>query len=408
MSVFQYRAVKPDGSIAEGHIEAGGRQEVFRQLDGLGFNPVEITEQAQVQTEQKRRFRLGWKSKKVSFSALENFTRQLSSLLSAGVALSRALRIVCREASSPAAREKWDEIHDLVIDGSSLADAMTQSPETFPRVYVAMVHAGETGGFLDAVLAQIADFQSREKELKSKVLSALIYPMVLMVLATSVLIYLLVFFIPRFQVIFAGFGAPLPWLTRFIVFLSKAVTRYGAFGVIAIGIGVYLIYRWLQTEQGRRTWQQVLLKIPVIGRLTAQFAMARFCRMLGTLVGAGVPLIAALRVARESIGNQTLTDAVTDSIEHVQQGDGLAASLSNCPQLFPASVLEMISVAEETGRLDEELIRLATFTEKDLDRHLRTAVALVEPLMLFVMAGLIGTMFVGMVVPIFTIQQYIK
>ena len=136
--------------------------------------------------------------------------------------------------------------------------------------------------------------------------------------------------------------------------------------------------------------------------------MTRFCRMLGTLIGAGVPLISALRVARESIGNQTLVDAVGKSIEQVQQGDGLAVSLSGCSELFPSSVLEMISVAEETGRLDKELVRLAQASEGDLDRQLKTSVALVEPLMLFVMAGFIGTIFIGMVIPIFTIQEYIK
>jgi type II secretory pathway component PulF len=208
--------------------------------------------------------------------------------------------------------------------------------------------------------------------------------------------------------IFAGFGGALPLLTRAIVAISELLTEYGAFVLFGIGIIVLLVHRWLSSTQGQRTWQRWLLKIPVVGPLVARFAMMRFCRMLGTLQGAGVPLINSLRVARESIGNQTLTDTVTYSIERVQQGDGLAKSLLNCPELFPSSVLEMISVAEETGRLDKELIRLAQFTEKDLDRQLRTAVALVEPLMLFVMAAFIGVIFVGMVIPIFTIQDYIK
>jgi len=296
----------------------------------------------------------------------------------------------------------------MVVDGASLADAMAQFPETFQRVYIAMVQAGEAGGFLDVVLGQIADLQTREKELKSKVLQALIYPIVLMTLTVAVLVYLLVFFIPRFKLMFAGFGAALPGLTLFIVGLSEMTLKYGPFVAIGLGVGAVLVRQWLLTEQGRRKWHRIVLRLPVIGQLNARFGMTRFCRMLGTLTGAGVPLIQALRVARQSIGNQTLTDAVTASIERVKQGNRLASSLADCPDLFPGSVLEVISVGEEAGRLDEELVRIATVTDSDLDRQLRTAVALAEPLMLFVMAALIGTIIVAMVIPIFTIQEYIK
>jgi type II secretory pathway component PulF len=408
MSLFHYRALQNDGTIAEGQLEVSGRQEAYRQLEVRGLKPISLSEGAGAQTAGKSGLNLGWRKSRIPFRVLENFTRQLSSLLAAGVPLSRALRILGKEASTPAAAEKWQEIHDLVADGNALADAMAQSPETFPQVYVAMVRAGETGGFLDVVLGQIADFQAREKELRSKVISALVYPAVLMVLAVSVLVFLLAFFIPRFQKIFEGFGAALPLLTQCIVGASSLVTKYGIFVAIGIAVVFLMIRKWLQSDQGRRTWQRVILRAPVLGSLLARFAMTRFCRMLGTLVGSGVPLINALRVARESIGNQTLVDALTASIERVQRGDSLAASLSDCPRLFPGSVIEMISVAEETGRLDQEMVRLAMVTDGDLDRQLRTAVALAEPMLLFVMAGFIGTIFVGMVIPIFAIQGYIK
>jgi type II secretory pathway component PulF len=409
MPLFKYRALKDDGSITEGNIEVGSRLEALRQLEHSGLNPVVLKEEIKSpDSKGKRDLFAGWKGKKVSFSSLENFTRQLSSLLAAGVSLSRALHILRREASSRSAREKWKELHDLVIDGSSLADAMARSPETFPKVYVAMIQAGEAGGFLDVVLEQIAEFQSLEKDLKSRIISALVYPAVLMFLAIAVLIYLLVFFIPRFKAIFSGFGAALPWLTRFIVRASEVMTSYGIFVALIAGVVAFIIVKWLKTEQGRRIAQLWILKIPIIGALSARFAMVRFCRMLGTLSGAGVPLINALKVARESIGNQTLTDAVTNTIERVRKGETLASSLADCPMLFPSSVLEMISVAEETGRLDRELVRIARVTEKTLDRKLRTTVALAEPLMLFIMAAFIGIIFIGMVIPIFTIQEYIK
>src|SRR3989441_5802696 len=221
MPVFQYRALQGDGSIAEGLIEAGGRQEAFRQMEGRGLKPISLAEHrngkpqnvepnGKAQTSEKAdgspgSFKLSLGNpNRISGRMLENFTRLLSSLLAAGVPLSRALVILTKEASAPAASAKWKQIHDYVIDGMTLADAMAKSPETFPRVYVAMVEAGEAGGFLDVVLAQIAEFQAREKDLKSKVLTAMLYPCILLVLALAILLLLLTFFIPKFQTIFSN------------------------------------------------------------------------------------------------------------------------------------------------------------------------------------------------------------
>ena len=415
MPFFQYKALRADGVVAEGQLEAAGRQEAFAQMAGLGLRPVSLSEKAGAAAGAglalpaalaSLSFRK--RSAKVSGRELENFTRLLSSLLAAGVPLSRALVILHKEAASPAAAAKWKEIHDLVVDGMALADAMGKSPETFPRVYTAMVQAGETGGFLDLVLAQIADFQAREKELRSKVLSAMLYPSILFVLAIGVLIFLLTFFIPRFQGIFKGFGATLPLATQVVIGVSNGVRIYGPFVAVGLVVAGVLLRTWFTSEKGRRTWEGLVLRAPVVGRLVAEFAMARFCRMLGTLLGAGVPLVQGLNVARKSIGNQILVDAVSQSIERVQQGGQLGASLGEGHGLFPGSVVEMISVAEESGRLDQELVRIANVTEGDLDRELKMAVALMEPMMLFFIAAFIGTVFISMVLPIFTLQDYIK
>ncbi|MCS1406876.1 MAG: Type II secretion system protein F [Verrucomicrobia subdivision 3 bacterium] len=408
MAAFDYKAIQADGTMTQGSLEASGRADALCQIQDLGMKAVKVTEATSKAAKSSLRLPLPWQSNRISFSMLENFTRLLSSLLAAGVSLSRALVILYREAATPAAGAKWKEVHDLVVDGMSLADAMAKSPETFPRVYVAMVQAGEVGGFLDLVLMQIADFQFRDKELRGKVLSAAIYPLVLAVLAIAVLIFLLVFFIPRFTTIFEGFGAALPLLTRIIVGISDFFQNYGIFLVIGIFFAIYLGKQWLRTEKGCRLWEGWLLRAPVVGPLNARFSMARFCRMLGTLTTSGVPLVSALNVARKSIGNQILVDAIESSIERVKKGGQLANSLRDCRNLFPGPVIEMISVAEESGRLDQEFIRLADVTEKELDQQLKTAVALMEPAMLFLIAGFIGTIFVGMVMPIFTIQDYIK
>ena len=414
MPTFSYKALQSDGKIAEGVLDAAGRPDALRQMETLGLRPVNLAEKSSAGKKGSAapsslgNITFDFASKKVSAKELENFTRLLSSLLAAGVPLSRALVILHKEASAPAAKAKWKEIHDLVVDGMSLANAMAKSPETFPRVYVAMVEAGEAGGFLDVVLAQIADFQTREKELKSKVMTAMIYPCILLFLALVVLTVLLVFFIPKFQKVFASVHGSLPLITQLVIGLSTLVRSYGFFvlvGIVAIG---FLVRAWFVSEKGKRMWEGIVLKSPLVGPLNAQFAMARFCRMLGTLLGAGVPLVQGLNVARKSIGNQILVDAVGQSIERVQQGGRLGQSLGDCKILFSGSVLEMISVAEESGKLDAELVRIAGTTENDLDRNLKTAVAFAEPLLLFMIAAFIGTIFIGMLLPVLSMSQYIK
>jgi type II secretory pathway component PulF len=415
MPVFAYKAVGANGAAVEGSIEAGGRGDAARIIEERGLTPVRLTETGgAAPTNGSRAMKLpstsgiAWKSKRVSFSALEDFTRSLSSLLAANVPLSRSLTILYKECSQPAAAAKWREVHDLVIDGVPLAEAMAKSPEVFPRVYVAMVEAGESGGFLDVVLGQIADFQAREKELRGKVTAAMMYPVVLLFLALAVMVFLLVFFIPRFQTLFAGFGADLPLITRVIVGISDALRHYGLFILAGVGAAIWFGRKWFALESSRRLWESWLLRTPVIGPLMAEIAMARFCRMLGTLLNAGVSLISALSVARRSLGYQVLVDLVADATERVKKGEALGAALADCRVLFGGSTLEMIKVAEESGRLDAELIRIAAATEVTLDRNLKTAVALAEPLMLFGIAGLIGTIFIGMVIPIFSIQDQIK
>ena len=414
MPTFQYKALKADGKIAEGVLDAPGRPDALRQIETLGLRPVNLSEKISAAKNgsngpaQPGNFSFKFESKKISPKALENFTRLLSSLLAAGVPLSRALVILYKETAAPAVAAKWKQVHDYVVDGMSLADAMAKSPETFPRVYTAMVEAGEAGGFLDVVLAQIAEFQNREKELKSKVMTAMIYPCILFVLASLILTALLIFFVPMLQKVFATLHGSLPLITQLVIGASHFMRSYGLFIVIGLFTIVLSLKTWFSSEKGRRIWEGLILRAPLVGPLIAQFAMARFCRMLGTLLGAGVPLVQSLNVARRSIGNQILVDAVTQSIERVQQGGRLGQSLADCKMLFPSSALEMISVAEESSKLDAELVRLAGVTETDLNRNLQTAVSFAEPLLLFFIAGFIGLIFIGMLLPVLSMSQYIK
>ncbi len=412
MPTFSYKALQPNGAIAEGVLDAPGRPDALRQIETLGLRPVNVSEKAggasKSTAASSGSFSFKFEAKKVSPKALENFTRLLSSLLAAGVPLSRALVILCREAQSQVVSAKWKEVHDNVVDGMSLADSMAKSPDTFPRIYIAMVEAGEVGGFLDVVLAQISEFQSREKELKSKVYTAMTYPAILFGLAIIMLTALLIFFVPMLQGVFTTLHGSLPLITQIVIGTSNFMRSYGLFMIIGIVVLGFMLRTWFISEKGRRSWEGFILRVPMVGPLVAQFAMARFCRMLGTLLGAGVPLVHSLNVARRSIGNQILVDTVGQSIERVQQGGRLGQSLADCKILFSSSALEMISVAEESGKLDVELVRLASVTEGELNRNLQTTVSFAEPLLLFFIAAFIGTIFISMLLPVLSMSQYIK
>jgi len=415
MTTFAYTALGRDGKRTNGTLSADSRAAAVAMVVQKGLHPVKVDEDKakaksailhyagnEAPPEPPRGGR-------VSPKAVENFTRELANLLSGGVPLARALHLLRREASKPATKFVWSQIHADVVGGMPLGDAMAKWPKTFSTVYIAMVRAGEAGGFLDVVLMQIADFRTREADLKGKVKGAMVYPCVLAFLAVGVMIFLMTFFIPRFSGIFAEFGGELPTLTKMIVATSDLISsKYGIVAGILIVVGAVLGWQYIKTDTGKRQLERVLLTLPVVGQVLAHFALVRFARMLGTLVGAGVSLVASLKVAREAIGNQTLADTVLRAIEDVQRGEALSKALAGSPKLFPPSVVETIAVAEETGRLDKELVRLATAYEADLDRQLRLLVSVVEPLMLFVMAGLIGTVVIGMLLPVFNLQELIK
>jgi type II secretory pathway component PulF len=405
MPSYNYKALDGSGREVVGQVTAEGRAGALEAIGARGLQALVLTETGEAAGAAPKAAATG---RGVGQGAVQAFTRQLSNLLSAGVPLSRGLRLLSQEASQPAARAQWAAIHDDVAEGTSLGDALARWPRSFPPVYVAMVRAGETGGFLDLVLEQIAEFRDRERDLKGKVKAALVYPCVLAVLASVVLAFLLTYFIPRFSAMFAEFGGRLPWLTRGIVSVSHFVTGHA----LAIGLGILLtvvaVRRALTGEAGRRAFERAVLRVPALGTVVAQFALVRFCRMLGTLLAAGVPLVSALRVAREAIGNQSLADTVLRAVEEVQRGATLASSLGSSSRLFPPAVVEMVSVAEESGRLDRELLRVAGSYEGELSRRLQMLVALAEPALLFLMAGIVGTVVIGMLLPVFTLQDLIR
>jgi type II secretory pathway component PulF len=409
MSVFAYTALSKDGQRTSGTLTSDSRAMALAEMSRKGLRPVTLEEARDLDAAAKKAQARAHaaKPKKVRAKAVEAFTRELGNLLAGGVSLARSLALLRREASHPGARQLWGNIHDDVVGGTSLADALTKHPQNFSPIYIAMVRAGEAGGFLDSVLGQIADFRARENDIKGKVIFAMIYPIVLAFIGIGVVILMVTFFIPQFSSIFSSFGANLPGLTEFVIMCSNVLRHYS---LIVLGLIIAAVVAWKRisaTPVGRRRIESVLLATPFLGKTIAQFALVRFSRILGTLIAAGVPLVASLKIAREAIGNQVLSDSVSKAIEQVQRGEPLSKSLAGNTRLFPPSSVEMIAVAEETARLDKELLRMATTYETDLDRALRLLVAIAEPLLLLTMAVFIGTIVISMLLPIFNLGDLV-
>lgn len=405
MPTFNYRALDQNGLEISGSMDLASREAVIEKIIVEGLNPVSVDEKKDRASSSTASFS---RTGRVSKSDVEAFTRELANLLTGGVPLSRSLGILSREASNSAAKAQWSAIRDCIADGMSLADSFARWPRSFPPVYVAMVRAGEAGGFLDLVLEQIANFQSRERKLIGKVKAATIYPIILAVLGVLIMIFLMTFFIPRFSSIFEEFGGALPSLTLFIIGASEFIVKYWLIILLAVASLFVGLRRTMSKAEGRRVIEGLLLRTPLTGKILARFALVRFSRMLGTLVGADVPLVTALNVANEAIGNQVLSDALNETVKKVRNGSSLAAGMSGCAQLFPPSVVEMISVAEASGNLDKELVRLSETYEEDLDRRLGMLVAQAEPALLFLMALIVGTIIMGMLLPIFNLQELIR
>ena len=398
MGRFAYTALAADGASRDGILDADDAAAAQRAIEALGLVPTAVSASAPG----------GFLGSRVPPSQVLAFARSLGGLIAAGVPLSRALTVIEREATHPAARAAWSAVHARVRDGSSLADAMAAQGGLFPPVFIAMVRAGEAGGFLDAVLEQVADYLERSRELLGRVGTALVYPCLLAVIASAVVGFLLVWFIPRFASLFASFNRELPLLTRMIQHTSEGLVAYGWIAALVI-IGAVLGARaWIRTPAGSVAWEHLLLRLPGVGEVRSTLARVRFCRMLGTLLKAGVPLMQALGVAREAVGSQVLSASLAEASERVRQGGTLSAALAGAGSMLPPAAQEAISVAESSGRLAPELLRLADASERDLDRRLRTLVALAEPLLLMIMAALVGTIVVGMLLPIFDLWSAIS
>jgi len=389
MPTFQYMAMGLDGQRVRGVLAGASEQAVLAELESRRLTPVSIN----ASREPIFRLRRG-----VSVRRLATAYEQLADLLRAGVPLLRALRLLGGQKQSPRLAEVFTQLSEAVAEGEEFHVAMGRRPEVFRRVHVAMVRAGEKGGFLEDVLARLCELLTGQADLRSKVIGNLVYPGVLVVAGTGILSAIFGVFIPRFRPLFERLGDDLPGVTRFVFAVSTGVSKYGlvTLGVVAALVltGIVLsrrpaVRRWVTTV---RTFA------PVVGPLTRALATARLCRLLGTMLRNGVPMLTAMGIAKEASGNVLLEEAVERAREAVRAGEPLAAPLGQSG-LFSTDVVEMIAVAEAANNLDSVLTTIAETIERRIERMLTVAVRLIEPLLLMVLASVVVTVALGLILP---------
>jgi len=332
------------------------------------------------------------------------FTRQLATLIDAGLPLLRGLRILLKQEKSKGLREALTGMGESVEGGSTFSEALGQYPYTFDNLYVNMVKAGEAGGVLEEVLTRLAEFQEKAERIKAKVKSAMVYPIVVLVAALGILTFLMIFIIPKFAEIFEDLlgGKELPPLTQFVVNISDAVANewYIILGWI---FGIIIISKILRgTERGSNMLDAVKLKVPLFGPLFRKGAVARFARTLGTLMGSGVPVLQALTIVRDTAGNSVVSSAIQRVHDAVKEGDSMAMPMEACG-VFPGMVVSMVDVGEETGALPEMLVRVADNYDEEVDTAVEGMTSIIEPIMIVMLALIIGTIVIAMFVPLISI-----
>lgn len=398
MPDFAFTARDLTGQKVTGLISASSDREVLSVLEGRSLFPVEIKAG-------KAAIAPG-ASLRVKGQTMAILYSQLASLLRSGVPLLRSLTVLREQTSNKKLKVILEDVGRRVEDGSSLGEAMARYPRAFSEMAVNMVRAGAEGGFLEDALERVATFTETAEDLKGRTASAMAYPMVLGTVGTIVVTVLIVFFVPKFAIMFERLRArgELPALTDWLLWVSDMGRNYGIFILGAlVALGTWLYYQ-VQKPEGRLKFDWVKIKLPLAGPIFLAFAVARFCRVLGTLLHNGVPILKALEISREAAGNKILSQAIADASENISSGQSLAKPLASSGH-FPKMVVEMISVAEESNTLDKVLVELADGLEKRTTRQLDLMVRLLEPLMLVILAGIILVVVIALLVPVIRMSQ---
>src|ERR687897_863744 len=403
MANYTYRALDKQGEVIEDKLEGSGEMAVAHELRQQGLLVIEVKEQSVAQKDILAPF------KGIRLADLVVFSRQLATMINAGLPIVRALYILSEQTENPKLNDVVVAVRKDVEAGSSLSESRENPPRVFSRLYVEMVKAGEIGGMLDGVLLRLADQLEREQDLRRKIRSAMTYPVVVLILAILAASFMLIFIVPVFAGLFQDFGGTLPLPTRIRMLLSDILTSFwGVFVYAGMALAVVLFLRWKKSESGRKVWGRAVLRIPAkIGDVVTKATLARFARTLATLSAAGVPILQSIEITATSSGNWVVEKALLKSRDAIREGIPLYKPLEEEP-VFPPMVTRMIAVGEETGDIDGMLTKIAEFYESEVDAAVKALTSIIEPLMIVVVGSIVGAIVISMYLPMFRIFDLIK
>jgi type IV pilus assembly protein PilC len=402
MPQFSYKARGAGGSVTEAAIEAPDQRSAMDRLRAQKLIVLEINEAAPGIMDTLQRFNP--LKPRVTNKDIVLFSRQLSTLVSAGVALVSGLNILQDQMENPAFKSVVTKVKDDIEAGLSIADSLKKHPQAFTDLYIAMVKAGEVGGILDVILERLSTYLEAAEDLRHKVKGALMYPMVVSSIAALVTVFLLVFVIPTFKEIFSSFGAELPLPTRIVIGTSEFLQKRWYLLLAAIIGLVYLFRQWLRTENGRKIFDTNALRLPLFGPLLRKVSVAKFTRTLGTLVKSGVPILQAMETVAQTSGNKVIEKAIMDAREAIREGERIAEPLRKSGS-FPPMVVQMIAVGEETGNLDVMLSKIADFYDQEVEVAVKGLTSMIEPIVIVFMGIVIGGIVIAMFIPMFELGQ---
>ncbi|MCH6573068.1 MAG: type II secretion system inner membrane protein GspF [Proteobacteria bacterium] len=403
MGAFDYKAVDSSGKQAQGVLEGDNARQVRQLLRERHLLPLEVTE---VVEKEKKRRKLSFR-KGISAADLALFTRQLATLVRAGLPLEEALRAVSQQTEKSRVSSILMGVRSRLMEGHPLAIGMADFPQAFPEMYRATVAAGEQSGHLDTVLERLADYAESRQILRQKLSSAAIYPIVLSVMAILIVTGMLAFVVPKIVGIFEDSNQKLPFLTTALITVSHLIRDYGLLGLVAIAGGVFAFKRWLRQKSARRRVHGFLLRLPLVARLVRGFNNARFTRTLSILSGSGVPVLESMRIAGSVIANLPMWEAVEEATMRVREGASISQSLAT-RGLFPPMTVHLIASGEASGKLDEMLERAAENQERELDGLIGAMLSILEPALIIVMAIFVFIIVIAILLPIFELQQIIQ
>jgi type IV pilus assembly protein PilC len=402
MSAYVWKAMDLTGAKATGEVDADTKQAVADQLKARGLIVLDISDK-----HSSREINLGF-MKRIKPTDLTIMTRQLSTMVSSGMTILRALYVLEAQTENELLVETITQVRKDVEAGLALSDALERHPKIFTPLFVAMTRAGETGGMLEASMLRVADQLEKEDNLRRQVKSAMTYPIVVISFAVIILVALVTFLVPVFVGVFKQFGGELPFITRITVTMSKAMTGYWWAVILVVGFTVWAFKKWKSSEKGRGQWDAFRLRIPAkIGDIVQKVALARWSRTLSALVSAGVPLMQALDITARTAGNRVVEDVMASVIDSVKQGGTIAEPLRSAP-VFPGMVVAMVAVGEETGALDQMLTKIADFYEDQVDAAVKSLTSILEPLMLVAVGGMVGFIVISMYLPLFKVYDSIR